>query len=956
MTNPTLGTSSLRPDAARPEFHGEEMSTASIKSGVIGFPQGAHSSDAALESHSSAKQSLGGNQPAGDTSSAYPKQESAYREGIDGPIHDGRGIFSAPQSTRVVDHNSYGATHTPGLDDSKADTGTDRTFPLAGGVTHNRTTNSTTRDREPGTKEKEMGVHNGHGKEALAGAAAAATLSTARPHNQGETDTEKSLQGNQTGHGHHPEALAAATAAAASTHSPQAYDQEQTQGGTRHVAFRGSPEASLSHDRRPMPVTNVSDNPEPRLHVPGEFPSPTPVNQSSAPSYFQSKDTTAASSRDQHGLRHTGNLEHAQTRPSNENERSNKSTEAGEEIFPTEASPYSSTKIDPRVDNRPFPSYDQQKFDPHTSSKHQGRDAVLTGGAPSATTQNLPPSQTKNENSQHQYGRDAALIGAGAGAATTAGMYANQRASEPDSGPAKSTIGPHESNVANILDPRVQPDPTLQKHHHAAPTVDDPAPSTVGPHKSDVANILDPRVLPDPQKQKAPEPKKEHHYGHDAALAGGTGAVGYGAYEATKSHEPQHAAQPAASMNEQPYGSSVPSSYNPSSGTTNSLDDQKHKSEHHYGRDATVAGGVGAIGLGAYGTTRGDDSTQQFDVTPLRYTPQNTQPAAGNQQQYPPNQASQASKTSIATQQPQHHYHGRDAAVVGGLGATGADAYAAGRGNDRMQQSAAPQQQYPIHTNVQAPLASESQQHQRYDSAQDPNVQHQKRDAAILGTTGAVAGAGGAYAYSQHDAEKERKAAEKAQDQQLKNQQKEFERKQKEQERAAHEKQKEIDHQHAKEQKHQNKLVAAANEKRQKEIEKEQREHLKETERMQPEDEGEKKKHHLFGFLHRDKDKSHTGEEINRRQSGDSPRVSKEYAGAGVAAGVGGATAYEGLHDSDSDKKHRNKLHKEPPPGHPAREAMEHQEHQHSPVTGKRQHLGNDGQIGNSHTTIHGDQ
>ena len=38
-------------------------------------------------------------------------------------------------------------------------------------------------------------------------------------------------------------------------------------------------------------------------------------------------------------------------------------------------------------------------------------------------------------------------------------------------------------NLANVLDPRVQPDPALQKHHQTGPTTTDPANATVGPHK-----------------------------------------------------------------------------------------------------------------------------------------------------------------------------------------------------------------------------------------------------------------------------------------------------------------------------------------------------------------------------------------------------------------------------------------------------------------------------------------
>lgn len=1092
-----LGTSSLRPDTARtrPGVPGEEMSTASIKSGVIGFPQGA--SNSALENDHPSQQGLGGSQVLGGGTTGSSRGEP----GIDGPIDDGKGRFGAPQSSRLMRDDNYGATHIPEMPETTAHSGADRAFPLAGGVTHNRPTEKNiTSEREPGTKEKEVGVLDGHGKEALAGAAAAATPSYGQSHTNNERDV-----GKQT---HHPEALAAATAAAANTHSPSARGLEPAQGDGRHIAFRGSPQDTSEQSTRPAPVTNVSDTREPRMHIPGEFPSPTPVNQSSAPSYFQSKDAPVTSSGDQHELRHTGTLEHPQTRSADESENSehhygrnaaiagglgaagagayaagrhgqDDPTQTGDNIFPTEASPYSSKQVDPRVDNRPAPSYDQQKYDPTTSTKHQGRDAVLTGGGLPTTSQAQPSTHAATqpstqstahpieEKSEHHYGRDAALVGAGAGAATTAGMYANQRANEPDSGPAKSTIGPHKTDTANVVDPRVQPDPALQKHHHAGPTSDDPAPSTVGPHKSNAANILDPRVLPDPQKQKA-HPKEEHHYGRDAAVAGGTGAAGYGAYEATKSYGDHPATQPTASLNDQRYDPSAPGAHNPSLGTSQRTSDQDQKTEHHYGRNAATVGGLGAAGAGTYAATRGNDSTlptstaeqhnnpfpathqlavaqQHYNSTPAtqpttvspqqyptqasqqpqdsqhhygrdaavvgglgaagagayaatrgddrtqqplaqQHTPhQPTQQSGVGQQQYPSGQspqvpsgqASQHPQTTSATQQPQHHY-GRDAAVAGGLGAAGAGTYAATRGDDRTQQSGLSQQQYPTQGSSQPPLSSVNQQQQRHDPTQDPNSQHQKRDAAAVGAAGAAAGAGGAYAHSQRDAEKERKAAEKAQEHELKEQQKAFEKKQKEHdkaqhkadEKAAHDKQKELDHQHAKDQKHHDKLVATEEHKRQKELEKEQHAREKELEKEQlarekevekahpTEEEGEKKKHGLFGFLHRDKDKRKSTDENDRRLSGDSPRHSKEYAGAGAAAGVGGAAAYEGLHESDSDgRKNRNKLHKEPPPGHPAREAWEQQQHQErSPITGKREHIGTDGPIGDKDRISHGDQ
>lgn len=61
-----------------------------------------------------------------------------------------------------------------------------------------------------------------------------------------------------------------------------------------------------------------------------------------------------------------------------------------------------------------------------------------------------------------------------------------------DTGPASKTIGPHDSDVANVLDPRVKPEPEKMKES-----------TTVGPHKSDMLNKLDPRVTSDPAKAQA---------------------------------------------------------------------------------------------------------------------------------------------------------------------------------------------------------------------------------------------------------------------------------------------------------------------------------------------------------------------------------------------------------------------------------------------------------------------
>jgi hypothetical protein len=380
----------------------------------------------------------------------------------------------------------------------------------------------------------------------------------------------------------------------------------------------------------------------------------------------------------------------------------------------------------------------------------------------------------------------------------------------------------------------------------------------------------------DPKVNERTQPEDKHHYGRDAAVVGGTGAAGYGAYEAAKGYDQHRSTQPSASMPEQRYDP-----------TTTGTHDPSQTSQHHYGRDAALAGGAGATGAGLMA-------------------------------------------------------------------------------HERNQPSQLPTSQQPRGLENKQPTT-----HQRYDpqQVQDPNQHHDKRNAAAAAGLGAAAGAGGAYAYSnqqEKEAEKERLAQQKAHDKELehqrKEQQKELERKQKEEQKAFEHKQKEIEKEHAKEKKHHDKVIAAEEKAHEKEVEKEQakRQHEVEkeqerqrkaaeaeelrrreaAERQHPEEEEEgKKKHGLFGFLHRNKDKKD-----KETTAETSPRHSREYASTGAATGAaaGGAATYEGS-EHGSHGHERNKLHKDPPPGHPAREAMEHQ------------HVGTDGPIGRA-GEVSGDQ
>jgi len=407
---------------------------------------------------------------------------------------------------------------------------------------------------------------------------------------------------------------------------------------------------------------------------------------------------------------------------------------------------------------------------------------------------------------------------------------------------------------------------------------------TVGPHKSKLANVLDPRVQPDLSKQKPHSATDQagdtHHHGRDAAAIGGVGAAGYGAYEAGKAYGSHRSTQPTAAMNEQRYDPTAPGAHDPTAVS-------KHEPAHvHYpsrgGVEEPHNPGVGVAGAGAgasaYAASRNAPESS-FAKQLSHDEPQGTQPDS-------------------------HHHYARDAAVVGGLGAAGAGAYAATRG----------------HNDARQPQATQQTQHQRYDSAQLPDQYRQKQDAPTAGVAGVVAGGAAGYGLSQHDADKAEKERLKAREKEL--------------EQHRRDEQKAFDAQLAKEEKHRDKLAATESKHHQKELEKEHK----------AEEKGEKK-HHFFGFLHRDK------KDKDRSRSGsDSPRASHEYP---ADTGVGAAGAYESTshavpHDEDSDgTRERNRLRKNPPAGRSARSSKESQKHQHMGTDGL---IGRPDQISGDHT------
>ncbi|KAF1364372.1 hypothetical protein EJ07DRAFT_172374 [Lizonia empirigonia] len=912
---------SSRPHVSSGAYDGN--SEASIKSGVIGFTPGkVGQSHAALPSGNSAEDRLDRNQAVGQGNTGSGLRNETFQE-------------------------------QPSVLPVSSGTDTNRSFPLSGGVTsgHQNHSSTTPATCDFSTNERELAGHDHHGHEGLAGAAALAAGTAAATHGTGDR------VGSSTGHSHitssvpehniHPDALHAAGARPVNEsnepgHGPP-YETPHINTGTLldyEGAFGSDPHTRhtglLSY--RPQ-AHRTSTNP----HIPGEFPSATPPTERSEP-ILGGTGTTSTDPSTSHDLRHPGSLDNPSSKSADSSSghhlgrdaaiaggvgaaglgaathHSHKTPTSGSGNLYDDKNPYSSKTLDPRVTGGES-RLNEQRFDPSSTSRaqplagssapifppqaeerqhHYGRDAAIGGGGLGAgalagsalsgdrhhepTTQqtsSLPTTQhtssTVNPTSfgttgapaprydnttstshqspssstgaygesqpQHHYGRDAGL--AGAGAATAGGLaYAGSRdqpsgqrtVGSTSEDPASKTIGPHSSNIANILDPRVQPDPAKQKDH-----------TTTGPHQSDSLNRADPRV---------DDKTGQHHHGRDAAVVGGAGAAGYGAYEAAKVYGDHRSTQPGASMQEQ--------RYDPTAAGARAPNPVPATSEYNY-HNPDVAALASATGAGAPGN---HGQTQQ---------PYTTAQMARQAQAY------KAPEITDSDLGPKDHSSRNVALGAGaGLAGTAAAGYGLSQHGDNATHTPGSSTQ-PGSSSLPQPTGPLNKG-QQYPHNTDPAQSYDKRDAALLGGAGAAAGAGAGYAYGQRT-------------------QPQFD--PKEQERLEKETAK---HQHELEKKHDN------------QVHKLEKEHEKEA----AHNDGEKKGG-LLGFLHRDKSKKETSPETTPRRSDDTHYGRDAAVAGGVGAGAAGLAEHEreDQFGHGSGYKAKKLLHKDPPVGHPAREALE---------------------------------
>ncbi|KAH0136518.1 hypothetical protein KCU67_g16025, partial [Aureobasidium melanogenum] len=177
-------------------------------------------------------------------------------------------------------------------------------------------------------------------------------------------------------------------------------------------------------------------------------------------------------------------------------------------------------------------------------------DQSTLGTSPFASrSANTDPALAQQQ-SGHHYGRDAALAGGAAGIGAGAYEHGRHQGGSSDAALGTSTFDPRSTNTGNVVDPST--DPTFA------------------------------------QQQQG------HHYGRDAALVGGAGAAGAGAYEYGKHHGT---------------GNNLgTSTVDPISTDRAPVVDPNHdpvlarerEERQRFARDAAVTGGAGAAGYGAY--------------------------------------------------------------------------------------------------------------------------------------------------------------------------------------------------------------------------------------------------------------------------------------------------------------------------------------------------------------------
>lgn len=381
----------------------------------------------------------------------------------------------------------------------------------------------------------------------------------------------------------------------------------------------------------------------------------------------------------------------------------------------------------------------------------------------------------------------------------------------------------------------------------------------------------------------------DRHLGRDAAVAGGISAAGLGAYEASKKHDntvsgfgTQSSSTTGPTAVGGPFSSSTTTAPNTGLAATDAkFHDEK---DSHTGRNLALGGGTAAAGLGGYEAYKHHENQQPTippPTTAASSLPAHSTASGTTDAPYSSTTAVPSTGETASKLRDSHDSHtGRNVALGGGAAAAGLGGYEAFKDYDHKDNISG---LTPAGTSVrndgvpisgqQSTLTHNQKENVPTTSTATDDKHHTGRDVAAVGAAGA-AGAGAHHEYSKHEAEKNAKEQQKAEEKLAK----------------------EREHEAAK---------------RHKEHEKEVKQHEKDAAKHEKEFEKEKKPSLFSRLLHRKKDKH--GNEVDSEEEDRKHGYDKEAAlGSGT---VGAADVSVAEHDG------HNKLHKDPPIGHPAHDA-----------------------------------
>ncbi|KAL9617330.1 MAG: hypothetical protein Q9160_007859 [Pyrenula sp. 1 TL-2023] len=236
-------------------------------------------------------------------------------------------------------------------------------------------------------------------------------------------------------------------------------------------------------------------------------------------------------------------------------------------------------------------------------------------------TDKKPSNEPSGDKNDHHSGRDAGIL-----AAAAAALGLGSRESKKEKDQKEPEIGSSDSEPLSVgATPSTKPTATSKASGQDRTDMAGPAgleEQRYDPSGTSNKNITPVGTFDRTQKDTAPTrsppdesnvKKDDHHYGRDAGLATAAGAAGVGAYE-TKKHRDD---QPAPSHPPPPAPATEKTSQVKPQ-TTESAEDKPH-----YARDAGLAGGAAAAGVGSYeaGKHLSGDNKLQREESPLSAGP-----------------------------------------------------------------------------------------------------------------------------------------------------------------------------------------------------------------------------------------------------------------------------------------------------------------------------------------------